>query len=341
MKSIAIALIGVVLSLTPATTNAAGLVPCGGPGEPPCQACHVGELIINIFDWLGVVLGILVVIFIIVTGLYLVTSAGNMGAKAQAKQLISKVLVGYIVFLGGWMLVDLGLKILLRDETYEAWEDNILCVAQPETQAWSRPTASGDNATEYTPAEVLTAVDAIKTSGSLQTDILNAANAAGITNINEVKILRALISQESSNCTNKVGPSTPYGTAYGCGQLLVSTARSLDPAARSIPEAELIVKLRDDDMYNLTLSARYFNQLLGSYGRNIDLALAAYNGGPSANLMSSDCPEVGEYEALRRWQCEWDSPGCYGTSNKSCAVNTGYKETRNYVSNIKRVAGGL
>jgi soluble lytic murein transglycosylase-like protein len=313
---------------------AAGLVPCGGPSEEPCQTCHVVGLVTNIFNWLGSVLGILVVIFIIVSGVYLAMSGSNASAMGQTKHLIAKVLVGYIIFLGAWIVVDTGLKMLVDDATYGVW-NAIQCTAQPTAQAWSRTTASGANATEATPAEVASAVAAIVSSGSLQTDITNAATAAGITDITQIKTLRALISQESSNCANKVGPETPYGTAYGCGQLLVSTARSLDPSSSGLSNDELAAKLRDDDMYNLTLSARYFRQLLGSYGNKIDWALAAYNGGPAANLASSDCP------GQRRWECVWDSPGCYGTGDTSCEVNVGYKETRNYVSNITRVAGGL
>jgi hypothetical protein len=321
--------------LTTQSAVAAGLVPsCGGLNEEPCQACHVVVLVTNIFNWLGGVLGIIVVIFIIGSGVYLAMSGSNASAMSQTKHSIAKVLVGYMIFLGAWIVVDTGLKMLVDDATYGVW-NVIQCTAQPTAQAWSRTTASGANATEATPAEVSAAVAAIVGSGSLQTDITNAATAAGITDITQIKHLRALISQESSNCINKVGPVTPYGTAYGCGQILVSTARGLDPSAYTLSDTELAAKLRDDDMYNLTLSARYFRQLLGSYGNKIDWALAAYNGGPAANLASSDCP------GQRRWECVWDSPGCYGTGDMSCEVNEGYKETRNYVSNITRVAAGL
>ncbi len=326
-----------LITIIPHELFAAGLVPCGGPGEDPCQTCHVIQLVTNILNWLGVVLGILVVIFIIIAGLYLVVSTGNVSAKTTARLLIAKVLTGYIIFLAGWMLVDTGLKILLSDATYGAW-NAIQCVAQPTSQAWSRTTASGDNATDLTAPQVEARVEAIESSGSLQTDITNAATAAGITELEKIKAFRALISQESSNCTNKVGPATAYGTAYGCGQLLTTTARSLDSAGGSLSDAELAAKLRDDDVYNLTLSARYFNQLLGKYGGNIDLALAAYNGGPTANLSSSDCP------GLRRWQCVWDSPGCYGTGKTDCTPNAGpnsYEQTRHYVSNINAIADGL
>ena len=150
-------------------------------------------------------------------------------------------------------------------------------------------------------------------------------------------MLRALIAQESANCTNLVGPATAYGTAYGCGQMLVSTARGLDSSLAGLTDEQVAARLQNDNAYNLTLSARYYDQLLDRY-RDPALALAAYNGGAAANQPSADCP------GLRRWQCIWDSPGCYGTGRTDCQRNEGpssYAQTRNYVSNITNVASGL
>lgn len=318
----------------PEMTAAAGLVPCGGPGEDPCQFCSVVKLINNVVDWLGVVLFIIVALIIAVMGLRLVSSVGAVEAKTQAKRIIANVIVGYIIFLAGWLIVDFGMKVMVDDPTYGVWND-IQCVAQPTAQAAARRTASGDNEKVLSSSEISNRVNGISSSGSLQTDIEAAAAANGITDPAQQKIFKSLISQESSNCTNKTGPATNFGTAYGCGQLLVSTARGLDPDLAGMTQAQIAAKLRDDDAYNLALSAKYFNQLYNDYGGDTDLALAAYNGGPKANLPSKDCP------GLKGWQCEWDSPGCYGTSNTSCTPNTGYKETRHYVENINKIAEKL
>lgn len=328
----------VVLSLVvlavPAVALAAGLVPCGGAGEPVCQTCHFALLITGVFDWLVKIAGVLVVIMIMVSGLRVVSSVGNVAAKESAKKVIANVIIGYMLLLGAYLLVDTLLKAMVSQQVYGVW-NSIQCVAQPELQQWSRTTASGDNRATLPPAEVDTRVSSIASSGSVQADIAAAAAAAGITDPEKVKILKGLISQESSNCANKTGPATAYGTAYGCGQLLVSTARGLDPALAGMSDEAVAAKLRDDNAYNITLSARYYNRLLNQYGGNVDLALAAYNGGPKANQSSGDCP------GQRRWQCVWDSPGCYNTGQTDCARNTGYAETRNYVTNIKAVAAKL
>lgn len=322
----------VILSLSPWIVVAAGLVPCGGPGEPACQFCHVAALISNVTTWLVQVLGVFAAIVIVVAGVRLASSVGSVAAKQTARRMISNVLFGYVLVLAGWLLVDILLRAFVSESVYGLWNE-IQCVAQPEPQRTSRPTASGDNASTLPSSEVDNRVDAIESSGSVQTDITNAARAAGLTE-EQTDIFRALISQESSNCVNRTGPATASGVAYGCGQLQIATARELDPALGSLSDEQVAARLRDDNAYNLTLSARNLDRLIDRYG-DIDLALAAYNGGAAANLPSQDCP------GQRRWQCVWDSPGCYNTGATNCARNTGYQETRNYVTNIRAIAARL
>lgn len=330
-------LIAAIVAFLPVTAFAAGLVPCGGAGEPACQPCHVMQLIEIVLDWLVEVLGVFFSLAIVVCGIYLVTSTGNPSVMQTVKRLILQMIIGYAILLSAWVIMDFIFKGLLSAQVNSVWAE-IQCVAQPEAQPVGRVTASGDNTNSFTEADAAARITAITGSGSVQTDITNAAAAAGITDPWHVKVLRGLVSQESSNCTNVVGPSTAYGTAYGCGQLLVSTARDLDSSLRGLSDAEVAAKLRDDDAYNITLAAKYFKQLLSRYGNDEKLALAAYNGGGAANQASQDCP------GLRRWQCEWNGPGCYGTSRTDCPRNEGpnsYAQTRHYVSNIILIADGL
>jgi hypothetical protein len=335
-----------VLFSLPIIVSAAGLVPCGGPGESPCQFCHTVLLVENISGWLVAVLGVIAAIVIAVMGLRLAASTGDTSAVGQVKKVIANIIVGYMILLGGWFLVDFGLKLLVNVTVYDKWDADVIeCVNQPTSQRSARPSAvAGNNDHNFNGAEVSSSVAAINSSGNLQADIQAAAAAAGITDPAEINTLRALISQESSNCTNKTGPETSFGTAYGCGQILVNTARGLDPSLNTMTDAEVAKKLVNDDAYNLTLSAKYYGQLLNKYENETDLALAAYNGGFAANQASADCPATGNSEGLRKWECVWDSPGCHGTGETDCMSNEGansYAQTRHYVSNINAVAGEL
>lgn len=311
-------LVGVFILLS-SPVYAQGLVPCGGAGQEPCQTCHVVMLIDNLVDWLIAILSIVASIIIAYAGIRLVVSGGDVAAKELAKKLISNVIIGYALLLACWLLIDTGVKMLLNDQAYGTW-NQIQCVEQPvaveadqEYIILNRVTASGFNESEFTPAQVSANISSIANAGDVRSQAEAAARAAGITDPAQIRTFVALVHQESSMCRNKVGPETRYGRAYGCGQMLLSTARGLDPSATA-------ERLINDNAYNLSLAARYFNSRLSLYGGDVTRALAAYNGGTKANEQSTVCP------GQLSWQCQ---------------RNSGYRETRNYVSNIQRVASGL
>lgn len=123
-----------LLFLVPIFSYAAGLVPCGGTGEEACQSCHVLELIDKVVDWLVAILTIITAIIIVFSGLRLVTSFGNASAMQQAKSLINNCIVGFIIVLAGWLLIDLVMKSLLNDQAYGVWNE-LQCFAQPVPNA--------------------------------------------------------------------------------------------------------------------------------------------------------------------------------------------------------------
>ncbi len=121
-----------VLAAVPLLSYAAGLVPCGGPGEESCQMCHVAQLVNGVISWLVMILGTIAAIIIVYAGFKLVTSGGNQHAKEEAKELINNMLIGYVIVLAGWLLIDTGMKMLLVDgETKLGMWNQLSCVAQP------------------------------------------------------------------------------------------------------------------------------------------------------------------------------------------------------------------
>ncbi len=123
--------------------EAAGLVPCGGQGEMPCQACHVTELINNVVAWLFVVLSIVAAILIMIAGFKLVTSGGNSSALSAAKDTLVNILIGFIILMGGWIIIDTFMKALVTGQVYGIW-NQIQCTNQPG--AYNAPAGSGQSA---------------------------------------------------------------------------------------------------------------------------------------------------------------------------------------------------
>lgn len=128
-------LVAVFLFVLPNATFAADLVPCGTADEPAaCQACHVVQLTNNVVSWIVMILGIIAAILIVVAGARLVTSGGNVSAKEAAKSSMSNLLIGYLIVLSAWLVLDFGLKALLiqdGERSFGIWNE-VSCVAQPK-----------------------------------------------------------------------------------------------------------------------------------------------------------------------------------------------------------------
>lgn len=122
------------LFVIPTVAGAAGLVAaCGGDGQPACQACYVVELVNNVVSWLVMILGVIAAILIVVAGARLVTSGGNSSAKEAAKSSMTNLIIGYVIVLSAWLVMDYGLRALLVEggsARFGVW-NQISCVDQP------------------------------------------------------------------------------------------------------------------------------------------------------------------------------------------------------------------
>ena len=313
-----------------------GFIPCSGTS---CSPCHLIVLFNTVLKWFLTISFLIFAIVALVAGIKLVTQ-GNPGALADAKKSFLNAFIGLIIILSAFLIVDTLMRYLVRDggdiEGYGPWQ-KVACATQSEATTEKdffkdgdapyepRTTASGDNLTQFTTVNVANRIAAIRATPEV-TAMSNAAlDAAGITNPLQRNAFRALISQESTNCQNKVGPQTDYGRAYGCTQLLVPTARAMDKRASNRfagkSDAEVAQILQNDNAYNIRLGALYYKEGLQRYGGNLSYALARYNGGDKALNDSRDCQRLKAYE---------------------CTINgAGYEQTRNYVANITAVAKGL
>ncbi len=80
-KIIPLILIGLTL---PVIVFGAGLVPCGGKGEPECTGCHLLMLIQNILNLAFQVIIIVAIILLMVSGFNMIFAAGNEKKYASA-----------------------------------------------------------------------------------------------------------------------------------------------------------------------------------------------------------------------------------------------------------------
>lgn len=128
-----------------------------------------------------------------------------------------------------------------------------------------------------------------------------------------------IIQAESSGDPTAVSPKG----AKGLMQLMPETAKEM-AAELNIPYSE--ERLTADPQYNMALGTQYLNKMLGRYGGNETLAVAAYNAGPGA---------------VDKWVKEYGDPRTGEISNQDFIDKIPYQETRDYTGKIvSQLVGG-
>lgn len=91
-----------------------GLIPCGY-GDNPCDTGDVANFVNGLISFLIQMLGIIAVIVMVYAGFRLVTSGGNEGEATKAKELFTNVVIGIVIILAAWLVVDTIMKTLTGD----------------------------------------------------------------------------------------------------------------------------------------------------------------------------------------------------------------------------------
>lgn len=311
------------------------LVPaCGTDG---CQACHVVALAQNVINFLVGIAAFIAVLIFCYAGFLMLTAAGNVGQVERAKGFFWNVLIGMFIVLAGWLIVDTVMRFAFvgselstsTQSEFGPW-NQINCVdmsnlRNPGVYDAGRATVGGG--TDSVLPTVATG-DRITRTNAYREQLCAYAQQNGVGS--QCNHLQAIMAIESNGNPNAVSPKG----AVGLMQIMPSTARVLDSSLRGLSEAEVIAKLKDPS-YNMQLATKLYAQEYTYYNGDLTRVSAAYNGGRGANNASRDCP------GLMRWECVWDSSGCYGTANTNCTPNVGYKETRNYVANVQAITNKL
>jgi len=116
MKKIFLIIFLGILFFSPMLSLAAGLVPCGGQGEPSCQFCHLFVLFKNIVDFfLFKIVPPLAALMLAIAGfmyIFAYMGGGEIGGKggpgllSQANKLLTSVVWGLLIIFGAWIFVN-------------------------------------------------------------------------------------------------------------------------------------------------------------------------------------------------------------------------------------------
>jgi len=95
-----------LLLFTPLLTNAAGLVPCGGPGESACNTCHLLVLVQNVLEFALKMAFLVIIGFIVYGGFRWIFSLGKEENLKAGRQIITNAIIGLIIILTAWIIVN-------------------------------------------------------------------------------------------------------------------------------------------------------------------------------------------------------------------------------------------
>lgn len=109
------------------------MVPCNGPDCSTCDLVTLGNTLIT---WLITTLFVVFAVIMVVAGFGLVTSGGSQSALEAAKSKFQNALIGIILVLAAWLIVDTLLKGILAGGTgnvmsYGPWNE-VQCTTQAQ-----------------------------------------------------------------------------------------------------------------------------------------------------------------------------------------------------------------
>jgi hypothetical protein len=129
-----------LISFLPLVTYSAGLVPCGGNGEKPCNVLDVFYLVARVTNWLLRVAGIYAVYKIVNISWNFATSQGEEEVLSVQKKAITNVVVGFCLTMIAFMLINTVVNLVLvqgiqkcKVDLRTAW--TYLSVKQSECQS--------------------------------------------------------------------------------------------------------------------------------------------------------------------------------------------------------------
>jgi len=93
--------------LFPPVSSAQGLVPCGNPGQPPCQLCHFFVMLDRILDFIFTrLVPAVAVLMLMIGGVMFFFAGGSPQTLGTAKSIITSVFIGLIIIFAAWLIIN-------------------------------------------------------------------------------------------------------------------------------------------------------------------------------------------------------------------------------------------
>jgi len=112
-KIILIAFLSLLFFLVFNSVQAAGLVPCGGPGEDACTLCYLFVMLDRVVEFLLFrVVPVLGALMIAIGGVMYIIGQGKPEMLSSVKSLFTAIIIGLVIIYGAWLIVSLFLTTI-------------------------------------------------------------------------------------------------------------------------------------------------------------------------------------------------------------------------------------
>jgi hypothetical protein len=98
-----------------------GLVTCSGPD---CNFCTFVTMVDKVISFIFTLMVLGAVLMMVFAGFKLVVSQGDEHAMGEAKSMITNVVVGFVIVMSAWLIVDTMMKALLKTNSdFGIWNE--------------------------------------------------------------------------------------------------------------------------------------------------------------------------------------------------------------------------
>lgn len=136
-------LLFLILPVSVSEAQFGGFVTCDGA---ECSACNLVEMANKIILWLFGFVFLLFAVQMTIAGFGLVVSGGNTSALASAKSKFQNAIIGVIIMMSAWLLIDTIMKGLLPNGQISGWGpwSEVQCQVQVSPSQFVREGAGAD-----------------------------------------------------------------------------------------------------------------------------------------------------------------------------------------------------
>lgn len=205
-----------------------GIVPlCGGTNQPECRACDFIQLGQNIISWFIKIAASTIALTFAWGGMKMVMSGGDTGAVSSARSIMTNSVIGLVILLGSWLIVNTILNLLVSEENMGKWYE-IQCTTLPPGTATTpnvvgSPSGSGPVSTTGLTQDVAmnrlsgAGISVTSSSGAVKADCAGTSGCTSLQGMKEATVQDAIDLKRDCKCDITITGGTEGSSGHATG----------------------------------------------------------------------------------------------------------------------------